>query len=258
MEIQRLAGEPATIVTAGSVVDVLEGRPPGQRWIDVSTTAAGFEAGSPKGLSSIGEMVSFNGIAFTRSTAEGAEHGTLLTGDQLLSNGAAFLPADARPTWRAEIGSPLALQEVYAAIYAELGQPFFVVGVLDFEGARVTAITRAPVYGEKIFDHREQYYANGNRDIETVQLAIVGCAARLEEVDDATRDGLGAVLYDNPFAEKSAMMAHTHALELTQRIEHQVEITAELGADVHHLFDDSLVSSGTLDVYVIGGFEPVK
>lgn len=257
IEIQHLRDEPIDLWAVGSVEDVIHGRAPSaDDWIDVSAFAAGFEAGSPEGLESIGELIAFNGLAYARSTAAG---GGLLVGDRVLTNGAVFLSEGVEPSWRATIDGEATLASVYAAIHDVAQGPFLVVGVLHFRQARVTAITCAPIHGENLFEHTDKYYARGNWTHEDLDLALVGCAADLPRVADPDLlHGLGAVLYQNPSAMDAPLTAHTHALSARGPIANVRGIGPQQAKEVMHLFDDSTVLRGHLDVYPIGRTKAIR
>lgn len=254
--LTREIGNEVTLGTIGSVVDVIEGRVDiPLKFVDISGTIAGFEAGSPYGESSIGEMVSFNGIVFSRSTdLTSDKYNQLIVGNKLVSNGAAFIRKGEKPSIVVRISSPCSLLDVYSSIYEDLKEPFVVVGVADFSRTLVTAITCPPINNENIFDNHEKYYGDGNYEVRNGRMAIVGCAADLSNVKNNSQLlALQSVLYDNPSDENRRLTAHTHGLLLRLPIQDVNEIKKDSGENVYHIFHSSTISFGEFQVYKVRG-----
>ena len=256
--IEQADNAPAAIdfLVCGSVQDVIAGNAPGEGdWLDVSGTLAGYEAGSPLGRNSIGEMISFNGHVYARSTEAGSPlKGKLLHGSSLITNGAAFLPAGAKPFLTIEVTEPIDLQTLYQNVFARTDKPFCIVGTGRFSSARVTSITRPPIHGEALFDHRDTYYADGEWTLTDTPMAIVGCGAVLSEVNSPdAQEALAAVLYQNPGEPAQDLTVHTHALELARDVDRAADVSPADAVMVHHLFHDATLSGGRFEVYLVDG-----
>lgn len=243
----------------GSVVDVIEGKAPDEdAWIDLAEFQAGFEAASPDGVDGIGEFVSFNGVGYVKSTRPGKGYYELVYGPKIVTNGAVFLHRDAVRSFRMVLDEPTPLVEVYEQMHARTGAPLCFTGTAIWQRYYGTAISKAPVYGENIFEV-EGYYSQPKVDLEETPAAIMGCVADLSAVDPSTRDHLGAVLYYNPVDPPKAgsLVTHSHTLRLDRAITEVGEITPDHAVDVHHLYQDSVVRSAVLDVFLIDGFVPL-
>lgn len=248
------------LVATGSVVDVLRGQPPTpDHWIELSPYVAAFEAGSPLDAESIGEFISFNGVGYTRSTQAGVGQGQLILGDRITSNGAVFLPRDARPAAVVEVHCDIAMTDLYESLHAQIGAPLCFIGTALFKRYHVTAITHAPIYGEEILQHREKYYAEPPIDLADVRAGMMGCIANLSDVTgDGLREGLGAVLYQNPLDPPAVLSAHTHTLQLKENVRRVQDILPEIAISVHHIIADSVVTSGRFEVYRINDITRLK
>jgi hypothetical protein len=236
----------------GSVMEVLTGTPPARpEGVSMQGFLAGFEAGSPHGVDSIGEFVGFHGIAYARSTREGAGYGALLYGDRVISNGAVFLREGVQSDATVEVDKPVALSALYEDFEQRLGGPVCFVGTALFDTYHVTAIGRAPVHRENIFEHRQTYYPHPPRIEGNVPAAMMGCAAALSKLGKPLDTELELVLYENPAEPPAHITAHTHALQLRRPVRSLVDVAPALAVNVDHVLSDSIVRTGAFDLYRI-------
>jgi len=248
--------ETTTVFTIGSVLDVIGGVPPApNEWIRLADYQAGFEAGSPRGTDGIGEFIAFNGVGYSKSTRQDAGYYKLVSGSTIVSNGALFVPIGAKPALRLAVRSPITLDQLYDDIYSRLKAPLCLVGVAEFQRYHATAIAKAPIAGENIFERRDIYYNQPSVDEANVPAGVMACVSTLQAMEDPkTKDGLGAVLYNNPMDPIKGLASHTHVLRLSKAVEAVTQIEPTLAVDVHHMYQDSIVTTGRFEVFVIGGF----
>lgn len=238
----------------GHVAHVLGGQPPEEEdWVDLAPFKAAFEAGSTASVASIGEFISFNGVGYARSTGIDSM-GEMISGKRVITNGAVFLPEDAVPDFVLDVTEPKEIAALVESIESRAGGPVCYIGTVQFSPLHATAITRAPIYSDYIFEAKEKYYAEPPTESPLVNAAIMGCAANLERCRVA---GLDAVLYANPAEPAGGITSHTHALELSCELESAKDVTVESAEQVHHVFSKSVVASGRIEVYLIGEIRPL-
>lgn len=247
---------PTSVYATGNVINVINGVAPGKSdWISLNGFKAGFEAGSPSEREGIGEFVSFNGVGYAKSTKPGDTYYTMVHGPRVITNGAVFIRNDASASFRFRVDAPMTLEALYERVHAQAERPVCIVGTGVWDRYHGTAISKAPVEGENIFDERDSYYSWPPVDRKQVAAGLMGCIANLSDLNDKSlRKGLGAVLYDNPFDPPKGLVAHSHTLELNRTLSSAAEIRPEHAVDVHHIFQDSVIASGAFDVYAIGEF----
>jgi hypothetical protein len=248
----------ADLYVIGSVTDVLTGTPPSRlEGLSMKGILAGFQAGSPRDVESIGEFVGFNGVAYARSTGPGADYNALVYGDRLVSNGAVFLRDGAAKYATVEVARPSTFAALYEQFEQRVGGPVCFVGTAVFDTYHVTAIGHAPIHREHIFENHERYYPRPDRRMAgSVPAAIMGCAAALSEVNDSRCAELQMVLYVNPGELAARITAHTHALELRQPVSGLAGVRPALAVNVDHMFHDSVVRAGSFDLYRIRRIVP--
>lgn len=115
-----------------NVRDVMSGRPPATGPIELAPHRTAFEAGSPRDVASIGEVIAFGGHGDARSTAE-ADHGELLGGNQVVTTAAVFLPQDVRPSHVLKMAAPVTLAAIVRRIEDLVPGPACYVGTLHCE-----------------------------------------------------------------------------------------------------------------------------
>lgn len=266
LRVTRGTGSPVALRYVGDVRDVLAGRvPPGSdRWIDAAPFRFGFEVGSPIGVSSLGEFLTVNGIAYAKSTDERSpDYYRVVRGRRFVSTGGAFIARDERPsflaTYRGARGAASTVGALYEALYEQVGQPFCMAGPASFQTFEAIAISRAPVLGEALMDNRARYYARGAVKEPDVEAFLVGCVARFDGVrDPSLRDGLQRILYRNPFDTSSGSTSHAHVVILSRRVTASSEVVPEVVRDVQHLLSQSTLSRFDAEVFTIDRVLPVE
>jgi hypothetical protein len=241
-----------TLYVTGTVIDVMQGRAPAAGcWVDLKPFLAAFEAGSPESLETIGEFIAFNGVGYSASTASDDVH-RLLSGPRVISNGAVFLPRDARPDTIITIDEVLPMTAVYERLYREAGVPFCFVATATYGSYHGVALSKAPIYGEQIFDHADAYYAAPATEGWSVHTALMGCVADFRQPSAVARADLEKVLYNNHLDPPGQLTAHTHSLLLRAAVSDVRTIRREDAVAVRHLVADSVLASGRFEIYEIG------
>ncbi|MCC7125342.1 MAG: hypothetical protein IT178_10875 [Acidobacteria bacterium] len=242
-----------TLYVTGTVTDVMQGRPPSpDRWIALEPFLAAFEAGSPSGTETIGEFIAFNGVGYSASTAAGPDVHRLLHGSRVVSNGAVFLPRDARPAAVINIDETTPMSDVYERLHQQVPAPFCFVATATFASYHGVALSKPPIYGEAIFDHADAYYSEPPTTGSQVPVALMGCVADFDRLGGVSRQDLEKVLYDNPLDPPRQLSSHTHSLVLRAPAANVRNITREDAVAVRHLVADSLVASARFEIYEIG------
>jgi hypothetical protein len=253
-------GDRVLLYRTGSIEDVIRGVPPASlRPIALSTFRAGFEAGSPEDVESMGEFISFNGVGYFKSTNRGNGYYQMRCGTKVITNGALFIGTESDPTFCIDVTTPVTFEEFYRIVYELAGAPFCFTGAAVLRRYHATAVARAPIYGQNIFDHEDIYYSEPAVDDQEVPAAVMGCVARLDLIQDPMFSvGLRTVLYSNPMERDAGLDSHTHVLRLSEPVRHTEEIVPANATDVHHLFRDSMISTGHFGVFTIGGFKEAQ
>ncbi|MCC5876707.1 MAG: hypothetical protein JJU11_10860 [Candidatus Sumerlaeia bacterium] len=264
--VYHFDADPGAVLYIGDVQDVLDGvvNEDGKVWRDASAARIGFGAGSPEGIESLGEFLSFKGVAYAKSTDPGSEsYYDLIYGPRFLSTCSVFIPNDANPTARvtytaAEGDEGMTLGEIYELLHEVAGHTAYCFsGSAHFHTLDALAVSRAPIYGEDLFGNRDRYYTKGATSENDVPTMIMGCAADFASITDEDRRAhLARILYDNPYDEGGELSVHAHALIL-----HEHE--AMMGAvgpgdvrDVNHLLSQSRIQAFDLEVFPIGELVP--
>ncbi len=267
LEVEHHAGATSTTIHyRGHVMDVIRGevKPGAETFIPASSFAVGFAAGSPEGLRSLGEFMAVNGTAYAKSTdVDSASYYETIHGPGFVTTGAIFLPHAAAPTatvtLSADAGTTMTLAAVYEALFEAAGDEAFVyTGSVHFAECQTLAISRAPIEGEVIFDHREKYYTRGKQVARDVHALVMGAGADFAREDDAARAAaLERILYRNPYDPAQALSTHSHALILREPVASFSDVEPPAVLDVNHLLAQSVVASFRLDVFPIESLDPL-
>lgn len=267
LQIERLGDENASgarLWSVGTIEAVLAGRRPPERWIDASAFKAGFEAGSPRGIESIGEFMLIDGTAFAKSTdSSSPDHEWLVAGPRFVTNGALLISRDTQPGWRArcttEADDLLELGALFPQLLAVAdGAPMCFVGPVEFEDYRATFISRAPIDGLPILDHMDAYYTRPPLEATSVPTLVMGCLASHESLRSGVlSDVLQKVLYVNPQDEEYPVAFHVHSMVLDRPLERLDEFSTARARDVHHLLASSRPRFFDLEIYPIESIEPL-
>lgn len=248
-----------TCAYIGNIQNVLTGHLPeelAKRWVSASSFKYGFELGSPKGISSLGEFVACNGIGYATSTEEGADHGKLIYGERFLTTAAFMIPHEAKATeeWKSGTSS---LASLYQAIYSRMEGPTAFAGLISFHELQGTFITHSPVEGEGIFEHQERYYAEVPVHLHDVQAMVVGVLTDFQ-ASDPVHPELERILYHNPFEEEQSLVVHTHGLLLKERVASPTEIEPKKAELVYHLFNQSTLEKCSLELFRVRELKPFQ
>lgn len=262
--LTRAEGTGTVVVAKGDVRDVIAGAVPGEAdaWHDARRYRIGFGAGSPRDIESLGEFMALGGTAYAKSTDSGApDYYETIHGRRFVTTASIFVPRNARPniqvTHLGRRDVPMSLERLYEIIYEAAGYRAFVVaGMVEFDRAETLAVSRPPIFGEPLFEHRERYYAFGPETREGVFAVVMGCAARFADETDPERHAqLERILYNNPYDTAEGLVSHAHALILREEPEDWRRVAPGDVLDVDHLLSQSTLRSAWLDVYLIDGVE---
>ena len=268
LAVRPTSAPPATTLWyVGDVKDVIAGRVPAEshRWIDADSFLLGFEAGSPEGMEGLGEFLAVNGTAYTKSTLEDSpRYYQVVHDDAFVTTGAVFLPPDSRPAARVTFGDDpshgtITMAALYDELYHATGEQAYVVaGFVEFDTLETLAVSRAPIYGEDLFQNRSSYYRFGPQKTHRASTYLVGCAADFDaEPDPTRRDALGRVLYDNPYDTTTGLTTHAHVLVLDEPLRSSRTIHPDAVTDVNHLLSQSTVRRARLHLYPISQLAPL-
>lgn len=254
----------ATIHYIGDVRDVIAGvvNDDGEVWRDADGFRIGFGAGSPESLDSLGEFLAVNGVAYAKSTdGTSPDYFETIHGPRFLSTCAVLIPSGAEPvaTVRMERdGEPVTLGQLYEVLLEVAGDDAYCFeGFAEFSRLEALAVSRAPIYGDQLFENRDVYYSEGPSSETDVHTVIMGCAADFQAIADEARRGLlGHALYDNPYDESQTLSVHSHALLLSGRVDSLDQVTPAIVTDVNHLLSQSVIRSLEVRVYSVGQMAP--
>lgn len=244
----------------GKIQDVINGNVDqklASKIYNASDFAYGFELGTPKDINSLGEAVLVNEYCYaTSSDEESIENGKLICGNSFRAGGMFFIPHGATPTHQAIIekeGGPVDCNHFYETMDAKIGEPFAFAGIVHFDSIHGFAISKPPIYGEKIFENRSKYLRNPEIFDNDLYAFIVGIVANFNKLKDHTlQRELQTVLYRNPLDKEAPLLYHTHALTLKYQVASINEIKPNAAEKCLHLLSDgSSIASGTIDIYSI-------
>lgn len=264
--VTETGAPPARLLYLGDVQDVIGGivNEDGRSWRDASVARIGFGAGSPESLESLGEFLSFNGVAYTKSTdPQSGDYFQVIHGPAFVSTCSVFIPHDAAPAFRVTYKAKgpddsMSLGQLYEFLYeAGGGNAYCFSGTAHFSTLDALAISRAPIEGENIFEHRDKYYTEGASRESDVHTIIMGCATNFSnESDPERRELLARILYDNPYDEGGALSVHSHALLLHHPVGSLDDVGPDHVRDVNHLLSQSKIQGFDLEVFVMGDLTP--
>lgn len=254
VHVKKVSDEKQTGLFIGSVDDVIASRVKGElkeRRFNAHDYLLGFEIGSPKDFSSLGETVITCGQCFTRSTdTSSSEYRKLIKGQTFVTSGVFLLPKTAEATHKAHYHStrhPLELYDFYKELYTKVAGPMAFSGVINFLILHNQAIAKPPINGLNIFEHKDHFYP-----YPAVKQSIVSCyvVGVISDPNDKIAKELACVLYHNPNEAKNKLDYHAHGLLLEGTISKSSEFNPLLVTDCCHIYaDSSIVLSADLDVY---------
>ncbi|MBS0625158.1 MAG: hypothetical protein JSS32_03825 [Verrucomicrobia bacterium] len=251
IEIREAGGKPVQALAIGSVVDTLEGRIDpklSKRRFKAADYSFGFEAGSPRGLFSIGESVLANDLCYATSTDESTpEYGKVIWGDEFVTGGMFLLPKGAQPTHRLTASRAVALDDLYQEIYRQVERPVAVVGTWESEALHSTAIAKPPIEGLPIFENKDYYFPAPPQVLGRCHCFVVGILASYQDKRwETLHKQLEVALYHNPY-DKATLASHTHGLILKSETP---GVRPELVEQCLHIFTGrTVVKSCRLDLF---------
>ena len=224
LQFEQLDHPPTICRTVGHIQDVLHGRVPAEHWVEASEVHAGFGLGSPDGISNMGEMVTLQGKAYCQTT----EPFQLSEGGRFVSTFAFLLPAGAESSYRVRITAPLSCEEAYQAILSHAGNCAW-CGWVRFATLHGISLAKSPIHNEEVYAHKEKYFFRPPKKLSNCEAFLIGVGGNGQ---------LDAVLYRNP---EDVVTVHSHVLLPEQQ--------------VLHLYSDSQLASGELEIFPIAALE---
>lgn len=237
-------------ISIGSVVDTIKGVVDPklrEKWFTAKDYLYGFEAASPKGLSSIGESVLVNGTCYATSSDQ------VIYGEKFVTGGIFLLPKGAKPSCHLTMDNPIDLEGLIDAIYDKVKRPVAFVGLLQSETLNTIAIAKPPIDGLNIFENKQYYFPNPPKLLHKVPCFVIGVITSYSDPKwkDLNKQ-LEVVLYKNPFDKESTLTSHTHCLVLKPGVTQIKEIIPSTVEKCLHLFiDKTTIKSGRLDLFAL-------
>ena len=252
---------PVIAAHIGTVRDVIAGVVPEtlrKRYFHAHAYQYGFELASPEGIAGLGEAVLVNGMCYATSTdASSLRYLKTVSGDAFMTSGIFLIPNGVQPSHRIEqtFDSAYGLNDVYDALFTEIGQPLAFALRFDFDLFYGTYIGKAPIFGENIFEKASSYYSQAPETLRHVSAFLVGAIADFRDTKNtALLQALDVVLYHNPFDSTENLTTHAHGVTLTQNITEVSEITPMLVDRVWHVLSgESRVTSVRGEVFALCG-----
>jgi hypothetical protein len=250
----------------GSVQNVLNGHvAPGSeiQWIEASALTCGFMAGSPRGMTSAGELVVLGGQAYAKSTdTADFRYWQVVHGSRFVSPAVAGVEAGADASWlvsgRTPRHQPKKLSDLYKEVYTHVARPFVFSALVRVDRLHGNALSLPPIYEEPIFEYKSRYWAFPPTVEEGGAAILVGLVADLTDPKQtALNRKLDVVLYANPFDRGARIAAHCHALTLRGELSSKGDLRADMVDDVLHLLSDTTLNSLQLDVYPLEDVQPL-
>lgn len=263
MNIEKLFDSAGPVQVIGSVENVINGRYPEalrQRVLCAKDYQYGFEIGSVKGADTMGEAIMLNGRCYVKSTGEyRGEH--THNSEKFSTSGMFLIPHETKPAYRLNNPSKQShtLSTLYQRVFEHLQQAFCLVGCLRLETATVAAINKAPIYGDYLFDHIDEYFTSTGVPIAEQEAFIFAAVTDYNDARlSAVNRQLNTVLYKNPFDSEGALTTHVHTLTLKHAVSATADIDASLALDAWHLFEkDCRVRFDSLDIFPINRVDVV-
>ena len=204
----------------------------------------------------LGECILLNGMVYSsRTDISRSERDPLMWGPEFVTSGIFLIPKNTAPNLKLEYFSfhrADTLSDLYQEIYKKVKRPFALVGNVELAEIYAESITKAPIDNINIFENTNEYYTEKKYIDTDVNLTI---AAVVSDPNDkklnAINKKLSSVLYFNPFADKTKLLTHTHALVLNKPILHVEQVEPKHAKEVLHLLDSSKLRYVNLKVYII-------
>jgi len=263
LKIKSTGAGPSRLAYIGSVVDVIKAHLPenlADKRFSAADFAAAFELGTPQNKHSLGECVVLNGQCYTTSTDKNSsDYYKMIHGDTFMTSGIFILPKNNKPTHQINqtFLKSCDILALYEQIYSTVKQAFAFVGTVTFENLHSTAICKAPIDGNNIFEHKAEYYAKPERREKNTKAFIMGVMTDFAQTEQSeVNQELEVVLYRNPFDVSQALTHHAHILTLKSTAKKWQDITPKDADCSLHLFaDGSSVKEINIDIFVISGLD---
>jgi len=234
-----------------------------------------FEAATvlPDNMESIGEMLVVKGKAYVKCTDKTrADYYTMLTGNSMVSPAAGIVtPLDASPLLTVELTEDAARGRSFAEVMGSMLQtlqnrPFCAGGRVTFKHLYATAICKATVHGENIFEHKDAYYDPTRAAVCLEDRAgyVFGFVADFRKMKpNVPYNEIRRVLYPGSGGQAGAageMAASVHFHVAILRPEYSNvkydDLDPAMFEDIEHLDCSSTVRSMELEVYTIQEMHP--
>ena len=247
-----------TFTCFDDIQHVIDGiKPQHEIWIKTTDYSFGLGNGAFDNIHGIGESIIINGVAYAKSTNhDSPNYYQVVSGARCLTSWMFVLQKNPTPQFNmthTHTGQhPLRLVDVYQIIHDRLKKPFVVTGVIHFSNLQGTAIAKAPIENENIFEHKDIYYPS-TMDLAQVTGALVGVVADIPSITDPMLlEALKKVVYYNPLdATTGSLTTHEHVLLLKQPVTSMEAVVPDNASDVEHLFSQSTLLGFNLNVYIL-------
>lgn len=278
---KKQVGEHLSII--GDVNDVISGIVPdgaSRKWYPAQDFLVGLGAASPAHMKSLGEAFMFNGMEYTLSTDPEERYFETIVGKKYLTTFSIGLNKRATPDitmqflakQSAKTPCPeknFEMHDMYLHLNKELGGgPFCYYGLVRFKRLRSISVSKAPIYGENIFEQRDKYYSQPALDLSNILTVTAGCAANFSNIDDDNlRKQLSRALYVNPLDEASdrELNVHSHAISIRREFAKDKfaddldlhDVTPDMVEGVYHMLSNSEIDKLTVHAFRINGIKDV-
>lgn len=263
------AGQAGALVV-GDVKTILDGESTGSRVrrVEPARFAAALGAASltpdPAGQ---GETLVLDEHCFVKSVDESTGYETTSSARGFWTGFVAGLPSNAVPTARYDVrdtttsgtvraypAGGYSIEKLYRELARRHGALFAVVGTGHFSRLEVSAVKKAPCFGEPILGEKKDLYFHKPGVLEDVDALFFGLVLRSPA--DAT-SGTARIFYINPDDRgTSGILSHSHFATIRPSDGLNLNrpgTAAPHVREVAHLLSQSTLTSGTLQVYELKG-----
>lgn len=256
-----------TLLYHGNVQFTINGHvPPGIEcdWIEASRFSYGFMGGSPRGLTSTGELMIVNGEAYAKSTdLTDCRYFDVIHGPRFVSQGVCGIAPDAQPSWGVSWKAPrsksLPIGQLYREIYDRVRAPYALAALVSFGKLHGTALSLPPVYKESMFENKSRYFAFPPTVDEGGMGIVFGLVTDFNDQKHAALNHqLEVAIYQNPFDQKRDLTAHCHTVTVRSDLEAVADLKPEMVDDVLHLLSDTTITRVTAEVFPLQGVQPLS
>jgi len=202
----------AELTVYGDVKTVLDGNSTGTAFqaVRIGRYLAALGCASMKDdESSQGEALLLGGTAFVKSVDPATSYTTQSRRGPAWASFLAGLTSRSKPAARYRLGGneTLTIEKLYAKLHEKHGGLIAVIGTATFPSLELSAVKKAPAYGEPILGDRRAEYFHPTEKVENRTAVFFGMSMR--STADAT-PLVRRVFYVNPQDTSSAGQSHTH------------------------------------------------